>query len=381
MNPNNLLQHFLNNQDATINSIKEIVEIESPSHDINGNKRVVDWLENKINEILPKANIERIFREGYGEHLIIRAFENVSDKKPVLLLGHTDTVHPVHTKTQNPTRVEDGKLYGCGTFDMKANIVVILQVLRALQEFNLTPSRPINILLACDEEVGSHTGREFVESEAKKSEFCLVFEPSASGKVKTGRKGTGLYTLKTHGIPSHAGLEPKRGASAILEISRQIEKIHSFTDFETGTTVTVGIVKGGTTSNVVPAEAECSIDVRFETMEEAERIEQEFKSLKQFDERVKLELLGEVNRPPMERTDSVVSLFEKAKELATSFEYNLEETQVGGASDGNFVGALGVPLLDGLGITGDGAHTLEEYVVVEDIPNRATLLTLLLISD
>lgn len=264
---------------------------------------------------------------------------------------------------------------------MKANIVVILEVFRALKEFGLKPKRPITVLLACDEEVGSETGRGLVEREAKKSEFCLVFEPSANGKTKTGRKGTGLYTLKTHGIPSHAGLDPEKGASAILEISKQIEKLHSFNNFEIGTTVTVGTIKGGTTTNVVPAEAECSVDVRFETLEEAKRIEQEFKALKPFDNRVKLELLGEVNRPPMERTEGVVKLFKKAKELAKTFDYDLEETQVGGASDGNFVGALGVPLLDGLGIAGDGAHTLEEYVLVGDIPSRATLLTLLLISE
>lgn len=378
MNPKTLLNHFQEMQDETINSISEIVEIESPSYNINGSKEVVNWIENKIKDILPNAKFERIFRESYGEHLIVRAFENISHKNPILLLGHTDTVHPVHSKTQNPTRIEDGKIYGCGTFDMKANIVVILQVFKALKKFGLTPKQPITILLACDEEVGSDTGRELVEQEAKKAEFCLVFEPSANGRIKTGRKGTGNYILKTHGIPSHAGLEPNRGASAILEIAKQIEKLHSFTDFEIGTTVSVGTIKGGTTSNVVPAEAECSIDVRFETLDEANRIENELKSLKPFDERVNLELHGGINRPPMERTESVIALFEKAKELAKTFDYDLEETQVGGASDGNFVGALGIPLLDGLGIKGDGAHTLEEYVFVEDIPKRATLLTLLL---
>ena len=378
MNPKELLNYFEQQQTETIDLIKEIVEIESPSYNIEESKNVVNWIEKQVTAILPDAKMEKIFAEKYGEHLIIRTFENISDQKPILLLGHTDTVHPIGTKKQNPTRIEDGKLYGCGTFDMKANIVVMLEVFRALKEFNLKPIRPINVLLACDEEVGSETGRELVEHEAKICEFCLVFEPSANGKVKTGRKGTGGYTLKTHGIPSHAGLEPKRGASAILEISKQIEKLHSFTDFEIGTTVSVGTITGGTTTNVIPAEAVCSIDVRFETLEEAERIENELNSLNSFDERVKLELLGEINRPPMERTEGVAKLFEKANGLAKMFDYDLDETQVGGASDGNFVGALGVPLLDGLGISGDGAHTLEEYVFVDDIPKRSTLLTLLL---
>ena len=380
MNAKELLDYFEEQQDKTIDLIKELVEIESPSYDIEGIKNVADWLENEAVKVLPEVKVERLFREKYGEHLIIRAFENVDDKKPVLLLGHIDTVHPIDSKNQNPTRIEDGKLYGCGTFDMKANIIVILQVLKAFKKFGLEPSRPINVLLACDEEVGSETGRILVENEAKKSEYCLVFEPSANGKVKTGRKGTGCYILKTYGIPSHAGLEPKRGASAILEISKQIEKLHSLNDFEVGTTVTVGMIKGGTATNVVPAEAECSIDVRFETLEEAMRIENELKSLESFDERIKLELLGEVNRPPMERSKGVMKLFEKAKELAKNFDYELEETQVGGASDGNFVGVLGIPLLDGLGIKGDGAHTLEEFIVVDDIPNRLTLLATLLTS-
>lgn len=380
MDSKKLLDHFQSRQESIIENIREIVEIESPSGDIDGNKSVVDLIEMWARDVFHNPKIERVFKEKYGEHLIIRAFPGF-DAKPVLLLGHTDTVHPVGATKQNRTRIENGKLYGCGTFDMKANIALMFEVFRTMKVLDLEPKSPINILLACDEEVGSETGRELVEQEAKICEYCLVFEPSANGKVKTGRKGTGGYTLKTHGIPSHAGLEPKRGASAILEIARQIEKLHSLTDFEIGTTVSVGTIKGGTTSNVVPAEAECSVDVRFETLEEATRIESEINSLEPFDERVKLEILGSVNRPPMERTDGVVKLFEKARKIAETFDYDLQETQVGGASDGNFVGALGVSLLDGLGIAGDGAHTLEEYVLVDDIPQRAALLSILLTAE
>ena len=238
----------------------------------------------------------------------------------------------------------------------------------------------ITILLSCDEEVGSDTGRELVEREAKNSAFCLVGEPSANGKVKTGRKGTGWYELRTHGIPAHAGLEPEKGASAILEMSRQIQKIHTLNALERGTTINVCTIKGGTTSNVIPENASAEIDVRFTSMEEAERIQNEIKSLQSFDQRVSLELLGDINRPPMERTKSVVALYEKAKSLAESFGYELGETQVGGASDGNFVGALGVPVLDGLGIAGNGAHTNDEYILVSDISNRATLLAKLILE-
>ena len=372
-------KYFDHRQANILDSIHKIVEMESPSHDIEGSRQVVDFLENEIKKISPDFSVERIFADDYGEHLIIRAFP--SDEKPVLLLGHTDTVHPRGSFQNNPTRIEENKFYGCGIFDMKANCVLMLEILRAFTELNLKPMRPLTILLSCDEEVGSFTGRAHCEREAEKSEFCLVFEPSANGKVKTGRKGTGMFTLKTHGIPAHAGLEPEKGASAILEISRQIEKLDMLNDFAIGTTVTVGTINGGTTSNVVPAEAECAIDVRFTSMNEAERIENEIRNLKSFDNRVKLEILGAINRPPLERTASVVKLYEKAREIAESFDYELGETQVGGASDGNFVGALGIPVLDGLGIAGNGAHTLNEYILIDDIPKRATLLALFLLSD
>jgi len=256
-----------------------------------------------------------------------------------------------------------------------------LEVLRAFGELNLEPQRPITILLSCDEEIGSPTGRALVESEARRAEFCLVCEPSANGKVKTGRKGTGMFQLKARGVPAHAGLEPEKGASAILEIARQIEKIHALNDYEKGTTANVCTISGGTTTNVIPENATCSIDVRFTSMREAERIEQAIKNLKSFDEKVSLEITGGTNRPPMERTDAVVNLYEKARRIALEFDYELGETQVGGASDGNFVGALGVPVLDGLGISGNGAHTLEEFIFVDDIPKRATLLANLILQS
>ncbi len=379
MEAQNFLGYFQNEQDNTLNSISEIVEIESPSRDVSGSLEAVDFLANEAAKISPDFKIERIFAENLGEHLIIRAFE--SSEKPILVLGHTDTVHPRKTKEQNPTRIEGEKFYGCGIFDMKANIILVLEVLRALTKFNIKPNRPITILLSCDEEIGSPTGRELVEREAANAAFCLVCEPSANGKVKTGRKGTGMFQFKTHGVPAHAGLEPEKGASAILELARQIPKIHELNNLENGTTANVCTISGGTTSNVIPEYASCEIDVRFTKKSEAERIERELKKFKSFDDKVSLEITGEINRPPMERTEAVVKLYEKARSIAESFDYELGETQVGGASDGNFVGALGVPVLDGLGISGAGAHTLEEFIFVEDIPKRAALLASLLLAD
>jgi glutamate carboxypeptidase len=257
----------------------------------------------------------------------------------------------------------------------------MLEVLRAFTELDLAPKNPLTILLCCDEEIGSYSGREIVEREAGGAEFCLVCEPSANGSVKTGRKGTGMFRLKTHGIPAHAGLEPERGASAILEIARQIQIVHKLNNLAKGTTANVCTITGGTTSNVIPAEAECEIDVRFTSMKEATRIEDAIKNLTPFDERVKIEIEGEINRPPMERSRAVVKLYEKARRIAAEFDYELGETQVGGASDGNFVAALGIPLLDGLGVSGAGAHTLDEFIFIEDIPKRAALIAKILLDE
>lgn len=376
MNATEILNYFQTRQSFLLDSIREIVEIESPSFNAEKSTEVVRWIEKELLKIPLDFSFEKIFAEDCGEHLVVKIFS--SNEKPVLLLGHTDTVHPVGAKLQNPTRIEDDKFFGCGIFDMKANIVLMLEVLRFFAENNLKPARPITILLSCDEEVGSPTGREIVEREARIAEFCLVCEPSANGKVKTGRKGTGMFLLKTHGIPAHAGLEPEKGASAILEISKQIPRIHELNLPEKGTTANVCQITGGTASNVIPEHAECSIDVRFSSMSEAERIKDTIKNLQSTDEKVALEISGAINRPPMERTEKVVNLYEKARNLAAEFDYELGETQVGGASDGNFVGALDVPVLDGLGVAGNGAHTLNEYILTDDLPKRATLLTLLL---
>lgn len=375
MDAGNILKYFQERQEETLKLIREIVDIESPSHNKEQSRRVADWIEKHVRSIGVDVSIERISVED-GDHVVIRAF--VADNKSILLLGHTDTVHPIGTNLKNPTRIVGDRLYGCGIFDMKSGIVLMLEALRFFAVNQIKPSRPITILLSCDEEVGSHSGRPLVEREAAIAECCLVLEPSAAGKIKTGRKGTGMYQLDAHGIPAHAGLEPEKGASAILELSRQIELIHNLARTEEGTTVNVTTINGGTTSNVIPEHATCQIDVRFTKMVEAVRVDNEIRELAAVDERVNLELSGGINRPPMERTEKVIEMFEKAQGIAGSFEYELNETEVGGASDGNFVGALGVPVLDGLGITGDGAHRLDEYILVSDIAKRATLVTLLL---
>ncbi len=376
MEPGAILEYFQARQEQIIESIHQIVEIESPSYDVERSRAVVELVESEARKTGLGLEIEKIAAEGYGEHLIIRAFPDAA--KPVLLLGHTDTVHPIGTNLTNPTRIEGDKFYGCGIFDMKANVVVMFEALRYFAETGTRPARPITIFLSCDEEIGSFTGRPLLEREAACAEACLVFEPSAAGRVKTGRKGTSVYEIKARGIPAHAGLEPEKGASAILELCRQIDRVDRLNASDIGTTVNTCTFNGGTTTNVIPENAACSVDVRFSILADAERIDSALQGLVPFDDRVSLEVAGGINRPPMERTQEVARLYEQARTVADSFGYKLGETQVGGASDGNFVAALGVPVLDGLGITGDGAHTLHEHILVSDIAARATLVTLLL---
>ena len=379
MKPSEIADYFSERRDRTIEMIHEIVEIESPSYDVERSKQVTLWIEREARKLSLDLEIEREPAEKYGEHILIRAFPQ--GKKKILLLGHTDTVHPVGTKLLNPTRIDDGKFFGCGIFDMKSGIVLMLEALRFFEVSRFTPPCALTILLSCDEEVGSFTGRGLVEREARDSAACLVFEPSSGGRVKTGRKGTGMFTVKTHGIPAHAGLEPEKGASAILELARQIEKLHTLGDPSAGTTVNVCTAQGGTTTNVIAEHAQCTVDVRFSSMNEAARIERSVRDLKPFDKRVSVDISGGINRPPMERTAAVTHLFENAKSVAESFGYTLGETQVGGASDGNFVAAMGVPVLDGLGVAGDGAHRMDEHILIDDIAKRATLVTSLLMQD
>jgi glutamate carboxypeptidase len=318
--------------------------------------------------------------DRFGDHLRVRAFDRADDDSaPLVILGHTDTVHPRGTLEQRPWRAEGDRIYGPGIFDMKANCALALEALRACDAMRLPVQGPIVLLLTCDEENGSPTGRALVEAETKDARAVLVLEPSATGgRVKTARKGTGMFTIEVQGRSAHAGLEPEKGASAVLEIARQIVRLHAMNDAAIGTSVNVGVVQGGTLSNVVAAEARAEVDVRFSSADEGRRIEAEILHLKPFDERVQLVIRGGINRPPLERNKKVQALYEHARQVAAVLDFELGETSVGGASDGNFVAALGVAVLDGLGIEGDGAHASHEHILVDDIARRGALLAGLL---
>jgi glutamate carboxypeptidase len=274
-----------------------------------------------------------------------------------------------------PLVERDGRLHGPGVFDMKSGIAVAMLALRALAEHSRLDSTKVVFLLTTDEEVGSGTSRAAIEAEARRSHAVLVMEPSLpGGAAKTSRKGCGEFELVVHGISAHAGLDPGKGASAILELARQIERIAAIQDLVRGISTNVGVIGGGTRPNVVAAEARATIDVRVPTMADAARVEAELRGLTPTIEGTRLELSGGIDRPPLERTAAVQRLFHEAKAVAAILGHELGEGGAGGGSDGNFTAALGVPTLDGLGPAGDGAHALHEHVVLSDLTWRAALV-------
>jgi glutamate carboxypeptidase len=361
--------------------IQSLVEVESPSGDMEGSRGVVDLLVQGASKLSCVDAIDRVDVPDFGQHLVIKAFQR--HEKQILMVGHTDTVHSRGSLSERPWRREAGKIYGPGIFDMKANCALAIEVLRTLVELQATPAYGVSIVLTCDEEVGSLSGWPLIEKVAKThpARCAFVMEPPASGgRVKTSRKGTGIFAIKVEGKAAHAGLEPEKGASAILELARQTEQLHAINLSGSGITLNVGVVRGGTRSNVVAAEAQGEIDVRFSTEAESQEIERILSSLKPIDERTKVFVSGGINRPPMERTAAVIELFEKARAIAADLDFDLGEAQVGGASDGNFLAAMGIPVLDGLGISGDGAHAVHEHIEAGDIARRGALIGGLLMS-
>lgn len=381
--PRQILTALKSRQPEIEKFMQALVEAESPSGDEAGSRTVVDLLVQAAGELDCVNGVERVDVPGFGQHLVIRAFHNQRDAKQILIVGHTDTVHSHGSVSERPWRREAGRLYGPGIFDMKANCALAIEVLRVLSELKVTPSFGVTLILTCDEEVGSLSGWPLMRDVASQrpTRCAFVLEPPASGgRVKTSRKGTGIFSIKVEGRAAHAGLDPEKGASAILELARQTEQLHAINSSGSGITLNVGVVHGGTRSNVVAAEAVGEIDVRFSTEAESLEIERILSNLKPVDERTKVFVTGGINRPPLERTAAVVELFEKARAIGAQIDFDLGEAQVGGASDGNFLAAMGIPVLDGLGISGDGAHAVHEHIEVDDIARRGALIGGLLLS-
>ena len=297
----------------------------------------------------------------------------------ILVLGHLDTVWPVGTLKTMPCRIKsdaDGnsRLWGPGTLDMKSGVAMAFTAIEMLQEANQLNSEII-LLLNSEEEVGSPVSRPITEKLAQQASAVYVLEPAQGLAYKTSRKGTGNWRITAHGLAAHAGVDFTRGRSAILELARQIEKISAWTDLKRGTTVSVGVIGGGTKSNVIPAEAWAEVDVRVARRADGPRIEKRFAALKPTP-RIGNTLLieGGINRPPMERTRGTVKLFKKAQSLAAQLDWQLTEAGTGGASDGNFTSALGIATLDGMGAVGEGAHATHESILIDHLAPRTALL-------
>jgi glutamate carboxypeptidase len=364
-------------REAMVESLRQMVELESPSDNKSAVDRLGEFLAEQFAAVGGQPKFHR--QSERGNHLQVD-FPGADARRPVMLLGHFDTVWALGTLAKMPWRVEKGRAWGPGSYDMKSGITLMLHALAALRVVRGELPRPVTVLLNTDEEVGSNSSRTIIERLARESAAVMIMEPSAGlkGAVKTARKGVGEYCLKVTGIPAHAGISPTEGASAVVELAHQIVKVSGFTDLKRGISVNAGVVEGGTRSNVVAAEASALVDVRIARVRDAAYVDKKLHALRPANKKCRLQLTGKINRLPMERTNGVAALYAKAREAAAGLNWKLEEASTGGASDGNFTAALGVPTLDGLGGVGEGAHAFNESVIIEELPRRAALIAMLI---
>jgi len=359
-------------------TLRRMVECESPSDDPAAVNRFVELA---AGDFAGLAKTKTFAGGGFGRHLRCE-FSLPGRKKSgqILVLGHSDTVYPLGTLAHMPFRESNGRLWGPGVLDMKGGIAFVAWAVRSLRELDVPVRRRVVLLLNSDEEVGSDSSRWIIEREARASQAVLVLEPGTGieGGLKTARKGVGNYTVKVHGHAAHAGVDFTKGASAIVELARQIQRIAGFTNLKRGLTVNPGIVSGGSRTNVIAGEATAEVDIRVVRLHDAGPLDKKFRALKPFDDRCTIEVTGGVSRPPMERSAGGIRLFRMAQKLARELDLEVEESMTGGGSDGNFTAALGVPTLDGLGAVGEGAHAPHENILIDRIADRTALLAKLI---
>jgi glutamate carboxypeptidase len=355
-------------------ALRRLVERESPSDDKASVDAAVGLTAGFAEARGGRVKLHK--QKHFGNVLEVRFGPTRGGRKPILLLGHLDTVWPLGTLRTMPWREAGGRFYGPGVLDMKAGVAMALAAIRALDGSGVR--RPVTLLLNSDEEVGSPVSRPITERLALASEAVLVLEPAQGLACKTARKGVGDYRLHVTGIAAHSGVDFEHGHSAILELARLIEEVAGFTDLRVGRTVNPGVISGGTRSNVIAEHAYADVDVRIAKASDAAKVEKLFRGLRCADPACKLEITGGMNRPPMERKPGTVALYKQARRLAAELGFTLDEAATGGGSDGNFTAALGVPTLDGLGAVGEGAHAAHESVVIEHLVPRTALLAALI---
>ncbi len=371
-NLNDVLEWLSARENEMVAQVRELVIRESPTHDKAACDALSAYLAEQFQGLGGRVKLHR--QKAAGNHLQVD-FKGAKGREPILLLGHFDTVYDLGTLKTMPWREDKGRLYGPGVFDMKGGIVQIMFALAALKAVNGNLPRPVTVLLVSDEEEGSATSRPITESVAKQSAAVLVCEPAGpGGALKTARKGVGDFKITVTGHASHAGLDFEKGHSAILELAHQIHAIAALTDLKRGITLNPGVIRGGTRTNVVADRAEVEVDLRVARKSDGAVMEKKVRGLRPVNRNCSLQIGGGINRPPLERTKQVAALFHLAQNVAGNLGFDLQEVAVGGGSDGNFTGGLGIPTLDGLGAVGDGAHAKHESIVAAELPRRAALL-------
>jgi glutamate carboxypeptidase len=363
----------LPSDEELIAGIRRWVEIESQTADVEGVNRMMDEVEGIFRAA--GAMVERIpGKDGRGDLVSVEATPGAGSNTGILVLSHLDTVHPKGTLEKNPFRIEGGRCYGPGIYDMKGGAYIALQAFLSLARDGVTPALPIRFLFVPDEEVGSRTSRPAIEAAADQAKYVLVTEPARhGGKVVTGRKGTARYQLHAHGRAAHSGSQHAEGRSAILEIARHIVEIESWTDYERELTLNVGKVAGGTTENTIPEFATAFIDVRATSFADLEDVETRLRTLEPHNPDIELSLEGQVNRPPYKKNAGIQALYDHARGLAEELGFELGDVATGGGSDGSFA-AERVPTLDGLGVCGANAHQLNEYLEISSLQPRMRLM-------
>jgi glutamate carboxypeptidase len=356
------------NEERLVARLRELVEVESPSEDKAAVDRAGAVVERWAVEM--GGQVKRHRQKKFGDVLELKFGRG--RKGRVLVLGHLDTVWPMGTLAKMPWREADGKIFGPGVLDMKVGVVMALEAIAATQA--LGAERPVTLLLVSEEEIGSPVSRPITEKIARECEAVFVLEPAQGLAYKTARKGVGHFELRVQGVGSHAGVDFEAGHSAVREMARLVERVSEFSDLKRGLTVNVGVIHGGTRSNVVAAECMAEVDLRIAKASDAARAERMFRSLKVSDKACRLTVSGGINRPPMERKAGTVALFKRARKLAAAIGFVLDEAATGGGSDGNFTAGIGVPTLDGMGAVGAGAHASHEHVVVKHLMERTALL-------
>lgn len=373
----NLLRGTRGRERWLLELLRGLVELESPSDQKAAVDRCLEFTGEAVERV--GGRVRRHRRREAGDILEGHFGPRKSRTKPILLLGHLDTVWPLGTLAEMPFRISRGRAWGPGVLDMKAGVAMALTALDLLREEDLL-RRPVILLLVGDEETGSHASRALTEKVASRCESVYVLEPAQGleGAYKTARKGVATYRVHVTGVAAHSGVNFEQGRSAIAELARQIGVIEAGTDLKRGLTINVGTIEGGTRSNVVAAEAWAEVDARIARASDLARLERHMKSLRARRDGCVLKIEGGLNRPPMERTPTGVALYRRAATIGRAMGFELKEASTGGGSDGNFTAALGIPTLDGMGAVGEGAHARNESVVLRELGPRTALLAAML---